>query len=753
MATQQATPLTTQTQIQAWLDGGDDVRLSGGSVYSIISDINQRSGIGIKIPAGRTLDLNGATLYWAGLLNQTVDLSSSSLVGALNTASPTIINGIIRGPDDRVLPGARANGSNCLLYMDANGIAMNFTLANLTIYNGPNQALQLNNTDGGTVTDVNVVEPSFDSPASGQWLGHYVDCDVTANGRVNRNVIWTRVKFGARKTQAHKLENVKGYRYYGCEFGYTTIIQDQDPYAEIDDVEFDSACRWLSYVELGNLRRRWNGSALDNVGGGNITIRGSFLNDDALIYGVPTAAAIVTAGYAGNQNNADAAMFANLKAQRCNFRGKNSHLVPLPDSTWITRSSGVKKRVTIYFRQSRDPKYLFGVTPAVVKNAVDPSAVSQLTYAVSTSLSATNVSTFYLASRGVTVEIDSSAPWTGANNTGAWANVNANVPVNWTSSGGAAAPFVIDASGQGNVGCMVMAGTNNAKQRVMHARLRNAGQTTPGSSSRGFLVNHANADVELYNVIGENCITTGGGGGGRAQAYASFKLLAGSGATNCQTTGSTNGGGWLIDASSTATSEVEGVRLVGNSAGGGGGALRISSPYCTVKSAEMVNNTAAAGPGGLQVSFSVASVTMSVYGLSGRGNVGSSGNGHDFQAFVGTAGSKVVLRSSVLASATAGSTLVLGKTGSGNIDYGDLNVGTLGTTSFASGTNTSLGNVLTSDPLLVADATSVVLQASSPCKASVTPRWTVGSERPTVAFDGSWFPVNASSKTTMGARP
>jgi len=418
-------------------------------------------------------------------------------------------------------------------------------------------------------------------------------------------------------------------------------------------------------------------------------------------------------------------------------------MVPVSGSAWITRSVGVKDRVTMYARQSRSSHYPFGISPPVVKGDVTPTVVNNLTTTVSTGINAATVGNYYLATRGVTLELESTAPWTGANNTGGWPLLNVNVPVDFVGEGGASNPAIIDSQG-GTAAGFSISGTNTAKVRFIDIECRNS---QGGSSSRAWTINNAAADVELYNVKGRNCTTTNGGAGGRFQAYAAGYIGPGCESINCVATNG-NGGGPLIDSSGTSVVTVEGHRSIGCSATTGSGAgMRINSGYAVVRSLEMVNCSAPAGTGGLSISWSTAAITQNIRNVSGRGNTSVAGTGTDISVFVSTAGSTVDVRSSVLASGG----LVMNKTGSGTLAYGQINSGISGTLSIGAPLS-DLGGNQTSDPLLVTDTTSVALQATSPCKNAATPFWTVNVQRPTLAHDGSYFLTNLAGNTSMGAR-
>lgn len=749
MATQYATPLTTAAQIQTWLSGGDDVVGSAGSVVEVVPNVAANNGLGIAVPTGRTFDLNGCTLLCSGVLNNTADTDSYAVIGTRDAQGWTIKNGIVRGAANRLPSGARANTSGALVSHRAPSIVQGGLMQDLTLYDGQEQAVQMNDCDTIVLRRIVTPRPAYAPPGSGVYIGHYVDIDTTALTRTTKNITFDNCTLDSKGQDALKLENAETIAFINKNtfLNYISIIQDASPYGQLAGIDFGDLTTFHSAVLLQNLKRRWNGSAYDNAGAGTVTLRGRFVGDDALIIGLLTSAAIVTADYASSQNNADAAHFAALLAQRCLFEGRNSHLVPLPSSSWITRSVGVKERVTIYARKSRSDQYLAsGQTPAVMKNNVDPADLNALVNSVTHSLAVAMVSGYYLGTRGVRFDIESSTPWTGSGNLGVASSCASNVPIDWVSDQGLAAPFVLDASGVSNVACWSFSSANASKQRLISALLKNA---SGGSSSRGWVVNHASADVELYGVESMDCTTTNGGGGGRAQAYTSVYLGPGVKATRCSTTGATHGGGFLIDASSTNIVTIEGVRGESCAAGGAGGFMRLGSGYARFLSGESVNCSASTGPGGLSISWSTAAITQNVYGYSGRGNVGSSGQANDVAAFIGTAGSKLVFKGALLAS--GGITFV--KTGSGNCDYGEINYGSGNAPSLASGTNVDLGGNQTSDPLLVADTTSVELQSTSPCKGAATPGWTLNTVRPTLAHDGAWFQINASNKTTIGARP
>jgi len=748
MTTQYATPLTTAAQIQTWLNGGDDVVGSAGSVVPVIPNVAANNGLGISVPTGRTFDLNGCTLLCAGVLNNTLDTDGYSVLGTRDATGWTIRNGILRGAANRLPSGARANTSGNLISHRAIGITQSGLMEDLTLYDGQAQAMQFNDCDTITLRRLVTPRPAYGPPGSGVYIGHYVDFDTTALTRVTKNITIDSCKFDSNGNDCMKIENGDAFTIKATQFlSFLSIVQDASPYGYLANIDFDSLCTFYSFIQLQNLKRRWSGAAYDNAGAGTVKIRGRFVGDDALILGGLTTAAIVTADYASNQNNADAAHFAALTAEQCVFEGANSHLVPLSSSSWITKSVGVKERATLWARKTRSSHYLAGGTvPSAVKNNVDPADLNALVNSVTHNLAAAMVTGYYLGTRGVRYVIESTTPWTGSGNLGVASACASNVAIDWISDGGASKPFTIDAFGVANAACWAFTSANASKQRLINALLLNA---SGGSSARGWIVNHASADVEFYGVESRDCTCTNGGGGGRTQAYTAVYLGPGTKATRCSATGSTHGGGFLLDASSTSIVTVEGVRGESCTAGGGGGFMRIGSGYVKFNSGESVACSASAGPGGLSISWSTAAITQSVFGFSGRGNVGSSGQANDVGAFIGTAGSKLNFKGAVLASGG----ITLAKTGSGNIDYGEINYGSGNAPSVASGTNVDLGGSQSSDPLLVADTTSVALQSTSPCKGAATPRWTLNSERPTLAFDGSWFLLNASNKTTMGARP
>lgn len=737
MANQFATPATAQAQIQAWLNAQDTVFLADGSVYPIIVDSQSNGAFGLQVPGGAVLDLNGATLLFSGIQNQVLAQDRASLVGRAGGTCGIIRNGTVRGPASRVVPGQLAAGNTNLMYFDAHGVAMAGLVDNVTLHDGLTQALQLNNVNGMTLRRLRTPRPAIADPYGRG--GHYVDLDVTANGRYTEAIEFDDCDLDAFGSNAVRLENVRNIRLRNTRFrNYVSLVQDEYPYSSLEDVEFDAQCVFYSYVGLQNLRRRWSGGYYDNLGGGRVTLRGRMVGEDALILGHLNTPLV----FSTNSHQ-----FTNLKCEFMAFEGPNSHLVPLPDSSWITQSTGVKQRVTIYARPNSMPQYPFGVTPCVVAGAVGDN--NTLSSAVQISLVPTYVSVYGLAKRGVRVSV-AARTWTGQGNQQSWPSVNQNVPIDFIGEGGSAAT-IIDVQ-DANLAGLVVSGTNNRLVRFFGFTLRRA---KGGSSSRGWLVNSAAANVEFYDVISDDCNCSNGGAGGRAQNYARLVLGPGTYATRCQATDTSHGGGFLIDQAGTAPSQVEGVGARDCSAAGSGGGLRINSPYCKVRSLELINNLALNGAGGLYVRFLTSGVAMGVFGLSGRGNAGSTGQASDVAVHVGSAASRVVLRSAVLGSASMapGGSLVMAKDGPGNFDYADINSGVFGTFTLAGGVNTDLGGHQRSDPQFVADTTSVVLSSTSPARAAAVPQWQVGVERAPAGAQGEWFQISKSGKTTMGARP
>jgi len=715
----------TAAEIQAAL-ASDNVTLASAAYYPFVATQGVNASTCLVIPAGRNLDLNGSTLFFAGIIGQTLDTDAAALLAyAAGAVGGTVRGGYLRGPASRLVAGGRPACGNRLIGLSQNGVVFNGLFEDLTLYDAQAQAISILNVNGLTLRRVSTPRPTALPPA-GASAGHYIDLDVTANDRLTQAIVVENCDLDSYGQECLKMENVTNIRVRGTRMrNYVTIVQDLVPYSSLSDVEFASDCRFDAWVGLANLRRRSVAGVPDNLGTGNVTIRGRFVGDSALIYGADSTAT-------GDTN---ANMYANLAAEYCSFEGQNSHCVPVNGSAWITKSSGVKTKLTIYVSPTATPN---GIVPSAAVSGVGGNTT--LAQALGASLSTANVAAYFLATRGVTVDLGQGT-LTGANNLGvSWSTYTGVCPIDFCGRGSTLT--FVDAE-QAAVGATFSHATNTSKQRVIGVTFKNA-------TNRGWLVNSAVADIEFYDTVSDTCTTANGGGGGRLQVYAAAYLGPGTKAVNCSTTGATNGGGFLISASGTSPVTVEGVRGERCTAGGNGGAIYNQSAYCNIKSAELVNNTSATGAGGLFSTWSVAAVTQSIRNVTFRGNVGAGGN-NDCGLICGTATGKISILDCIFAS---GGT-VLTKSGAGDLDYGRSNIGSGALGSITGGANTLIAANQVSDPLFTSstDTSVVSLQSTSPCKGAAVPNWTVGTNCPTLSFLGEWFNVNASSATTMGARP
>lgn len=735
-----ASPSATWSEIQGLL-ATDDVTLNPGSVYPGSATIGTNSSAGIVVPAGRKLVISGATIDWTAVVNQTADTQGTASI-LLNAGSQLLGDGVVQGPASRALAGSRANHSHRLVYAD-NGASfatpLNILIEDVTFRNGPNQAIQFNNARGITVRNPKTPAPLVKPTCSGAFVGHYIDLDVTANGRVTRDITFEGGDYDAFGQEALKLENVQTIRVVrdprngalAVFRSYVTITQDVTVAGSLSDVEMEA--EWQSRIALSNLRRQWNGSAIDNLGAGTVTIRGRFTGN-GMILGGQTSAGITGPG------STDAEMFANLIADRCTFEGKNSHMVAgITGTAWMTRCSGIKPRVTVYVRNASNPKYPFTTVLPINADNVGAEGAGNTVSSINTGLTAAGVAAaFDLANRGVVVNLPQGT-LTGAQNVGASFSISQNLPITWQADG---AGCTLDGAGSTSSGFSIT-GTNTGRQVFDNITCQNFINST---STRGWTINSTSANVELYRVRSVNCNnTSGGGGGGRAQNYASLYLGPGVEASGCST--QVNGGGFLIDASATSVCTIEGARAINCTAASGGG-MRIGSAYAAVRSFEAVNCTGVSGSGGISASWSVAAVTQTIEHFTGRGNVGNAGGGNDAGVFVGTAGSKLILRRSVLGSGG----LVMNKTGPGDLDYGELHRDSSSSVSVASGTNTDLGGNALATVNFSGASTSTTLVWDSPGRNAANVAWTAGTQRPYLTPDGSWLQVDAASKTNMGAR-
>lgn len=706
----------TQSTLISFTAATKTISISSGFLH------NRGFGAGDSITIAGSVSNNGT--YTIASITATTVVVNEALVNESAGATVRIFKSTANG--------VTLSGACISLASQNNYVNTGVVISDCYLKDGPTQQTSINSVIGVTISNVTTTATYY--PVQ---LAHGCDFDAVAVDKPTNNVTISDCDLDSYGQECLKFENTKNVTIYNTRFrAYVTLTQDAiDIYSCLNNITFNN-CTFDAWVSLGYLKRQHiEGQAggvttpaatltlsLASAGTGRTVtasasifssgdIGKSFAATESSITGFATitnyinpttvevtivnkfADTSIASGWQmgwmnnnctgavtfsgctfstddsviiGSDNSANS--YSDITITNCTFRGRNWWFFPSAYTPTNSGNVGVGSYVTLWVRNTVSDKYknVLGATStgmAVMKSYGNTSASAAIGI-----LASALYDSFSFANAKITFVNDT---YTNAFISG-FTNGNVNIPFSVEAE--SYLGTIID--GTGSTGSFIaLTGTNNQIVTIADFLIKNF---TGGASTRGIVLNHANAAAVLRRLKIQDCQCSNGGAGIRLQTATSL-VIDSCHILNCSLSGG-NGAGILLDAANLAvvkSTRIEGCSITAGTGSGSGIRATLTTGTFTMYGCEVVNcSIAGTGQGAIFISSGSGTPTSNITNCTLANNTVAAGS-PDFLITITAAGSACNIKNCIVYSTGT----PISKSGSGTLTttYSDVRGGSAGT--------------------------------------------------------------------------